>query len=187
VIGKVERNPSSYEVELSLVQTATFATERRVDRATASDVNELIAVVERGAAKLFELDAPPPAAVAPVGPVAEASATGATASAAVAHAAALGATGPASTSPLADAGAPEPVERTPVQSYVGFGAAGLAVVAFSAAVIAGSVANSPPTGATRKERQDDLERRNDYAVAANIAFATGGVLSAVAVVAFVWE
>jgi hypothetical protein len=187
VIGNVERAAKSYEVELSLVDTRTFSTERRAGAATAGDVNELIAAVQRGAAKLFELDAPPLADRTPLGPVAAPSGVGAPASAPVAQTAALGATHSSASMALADAVAPLPAERTPVPTYIGFGAAGLAVVAFSAAVIAGVVAKSPPNDETRKAYEEDLERRKDYAAAANIAFATGGVLSAIAVVAFVWE
>ena len=51
----------------------------------------------------------------------------------------------------------------------------------------GCIASSPPSGDTRKAQQEDLERRQDYAVAANVAFVAGGVFSAVAVVAFVWH
>ena len=90
---------------------------------------------------------------------------------------------------------PEPAARarseappsSSIAPYVGFTAAGLAVVAFSTAAIAGSIASSPPSGDTRKAQQEDLERRQDYAVAANVAFVAGGVFSAVAVVAFVWH
>jgi hypothetical protein len=171
VIGKVERAATGYEVELSLVYTATSSTERRTERAAAGDVNELIAVVQLGAEKLFELDAPPGSDPPPIAPVP----------------AAPSATRHSSDVALADAGAPQPAERSPVPTYIGFGAAGLAVVAFSAAVIAGSLAKSPPSDESRKEAQDDLARHHDYAVAANIAFVAGGVLSAVAVVAFVWE
>jgi hypothetical protein len=181
VIGKVERAATGYEVELSLVYTATSSTERRTERAAAGDVNELIAVVQLGAEKLFELDAPPGSDPPPIAPVPAAP------SATVAQTAALGSTRHSSDVALADAGAPQPAERSPVPTYIGFGAAGLAVVAFSAAVIAGSLAKSPPSDESRKEAQDDLARHHDYAVAANIAFVAGGVLSAVAVVAFVWE
>ena len=180
VIGKVERAAASYEVELSLVDTATFSTERSTERATAGDVNELIAVVQRGAEKLFELDAPRLSDPPPITPVPAAP------SATIAQTVALGSTGPSATT-LSDAGAPEPAEQSLVPTYVGIGAAGLAVVAFSAAVIAGGLAKSPRSDESRKAYQDDLAQRHDYAVAANIAFAAGGVLSAVAVVAFVWE
>jgi hypothetical protein len=45
----------------------------------------------------------------------------------------------------------------------------------------------PPSGDTRKLRQDDIGRRENYAVAANVALAAGGVFSAIAIVAFVWH
>jgi hypothetical protein len=181
------RKVETASIQLSLVDTRTGSTERRAEAATASDVNDLIAAVQRGAAKLFELDAPPLADPPPIGPVAAPSGVGTPASAPVAETAALGATHSSASMALADAGVPLPAERTPVPTYIGFGAAGLAVVAFSAAVIAGVVAKSPPNDETRKEYEEDLERRKDYAAAANVAFAAGGVLSAIAVVAFVWE
>jgi hypothetical protein len=185
VIGKVERAPTSFEVTLSLVDTETFSTERQSESAPARDVNELIAIVQRSAAKLFDHDASPPIDAAHIAAGAKAPGTGAATSATIGRSAAD--PRPSAAVAVADASPAEPDEKPPVSTYLGFGAAGLAVVAFSAAVIAGSVAKSPPSGETRKERQEDLERRNDYAVAANIAFAAGGVLSAVAVVAFVWE
>jgi eukaryotic-like serine/threonine-protein kinase len=43
------------------------------------------------------------------------------------------------------------------------------------------------SGHTRKLRQEDIERRENYAVAANVALAAGGVFSAIAIVAFLWH
>lgn len=60
------------------------------------------------------------------------------------------------------------------------------MISFAGGAIAGSIATAPPSGDTRKERQVDLERREGYVTAANVLFVSGGVLSAVAVVAFVW-
>ena len=87
----------------------------------------------------------------------------------------------------ADRAAPPLSSGPSVAPYVGFVAAGLAVVAFSTAAVAGSVANAPPSGDTRKLRQEDIERRENYAVAANVTLAAGGVFSAVAIVAFLWH
>lgn len=75
-------------------------------------------------------------------------------------------------------------DRYELARPIGRGSTG---TAWELGIIAGSVAKSPLSGETRKERQVDWERREDYAVAANLAFVAGGVLSAVAIVAFVWE
>ena len=180
VIGKVRRPAQSFELDLALYDTQTSAVEKSAERAIASDVSELIVAVQTKAAELFprEAEATPPGAI-PAPPAPQTSLT----AAALAANASLA---PARTN-VTDPGSTPPPEQTSWSKVVGFTAAGAAIVAFSAAVIAGSVATSPPSGETRKEQQDDLARRHDYAAAANVAFVAGGVLSAVAVVAFVWE
>lgn len=181
VIGRVERRGQGYALELSLVDTRTHTTERRSTRATPETLDALIAAVEAGVAELFEL-APGTAGATPRGAAPVAGAV----------------TPKLVTPPYETAGivltVPEPSDRakspppsSSVAPYVGFMATGLAVVAFSTAAVAGSVANSPPNGNTRKLQQEDLARRQDYAVAANVAFVAGGVFSAVAIVAFVWH
>ncbi|HEX6272264.1 MAG TPA: hypothetical protein VFZ53_04470, partial [Polyangiaceae bacterium] len=75
-------------------------------------------------------------------------------------------------------------EETPFVTYAGFGAAGLAVIAFSTAAITGSIANGPPSGDTRQERKDDIARREKSATVANVALVAGGVFSVTAILCF---
>ena len=55
----------------------------------------------------------------------------------------------------------------------------LAAVAFSAAIVTGSLGEAAPTGSTRAETQNDLHRRSEYANTAN-GLLLAGSLSAVA-------
>jgi hypothetical protein len=183
VIGKVRRPARDFELDMALYDTQTSSVERSAERAIASDVSELIVAVQVEAAELFprEAKSAPPDAT-PTPPALRTSPTGA----AFASNATFARAPPLGTN-ATDSGAPPPPEQTSWSDLVGFTAAGAAIVAFSAAVIAGSIATSPPSGETRKEQQDDLARRHDYATAANVAFVAGGAFSAVAVVAFVWE
>jgi len=77
-------------------------------------------------------------------------------------------------------------ERPTWPLYFGFGAAGLAVVSYSAVAVTGSVATGQPAGRTRAEAQADLERRKDYALAANGLFVVGTALAVAAVATLLW-
>jgi hypothetical protein len=72
-----------------------------------------------------------------------------------------------------------------VLPYVAYGTAALAVVAFSAAAVTGTIGAARPTGASRAEVQADVERREGYASVANGLLVTGGVLAGVSIVTFV--
>jgi len=185
VVGRVERRGDGYELELSLVDTKTRTTERRTTRA-AANLDALIAAVEDGVAELFGLDDATPNGTAPAPPPLTPSPASSGTQAIVPP--------PREPSSMrftvpdpADRAKAQPSPGSSVAPYVGFVATGLAVVAFSTAAVAGSVASSPPSGDTRKLRQEDIERRQNYAVAANVALAAGGVFSATAIVAFVWH
>jgi hypothetical protein len=64
--------------------------------------------------------------------------------------------------------------------------AALAVVAFSAAAVAGSLARATPVGAMRAEAQRDLRQREAYATLTNYLLIGGTLLATTAVFTFVW-
>jgi hypothetical protein len=70
---------------------------------------------------------------------------------------------------------------------VGYAVAALAVASLTGAAITGAVATGTPVGNTRSEAQRDLERRKDFAIAANGLWVAGGVLGALSAIAFVWK
>ena len=70
--------------------------------------------------------------------------------------------------------------------YLGATALGLAVVAFSAAAVAGNTAEAPLLGTTREEMQSDLQRREGYASLSNGLLAAGVALSLTAATLFAW-
>jgi hypothetical protein len=181
ILGRVLRVGSDYELALALVRTESSEIERRSSREGAADVAALIVATQTAAGELM---APaPPAPPAPLLPPAPPRALAPPL--AVPEASVSRAVPPA---PLADL-PPAPAPRgksTSISTIVGFTAAGLAVVSFSAAAVQASAASSPPGGVTRKQRQEDLEHRKEQAKMANVLFVSGGVLSAVAIVSFVW-
>ena len=64
-------------------------------------------------------------------------------------------------------------------TWVGYGAATLAVAAFSGAVVTGVIGEGFPQGADRASAMQDLARRENYATAANWLWTTGAVLTGV--------
>jgi hypothetical protein len=171
MIGNVRREGPNFELELILVRTKTSLAEGKKHAEVPADLSRLIEAVQAAAIELIhptDTSAPEaPPTLTPGAPPPE------------------GATSSTSTSPLHPSD-DRKASKTPWQTYVGFGAAGLAVVAFSAAVITGSIATAPSSASTRQQAQDDIERKEKYATAANVSFVAGGVFSAVAVVSFVW-
>ena len=166
VIGKVTRGDAAYDLELSLVQTETFETQRKRQQTTPAELGALIAAVQTAAAELVAPNAPPTDETpgrAPNSPP-PAAAGIETATAGAPPLSALDPTSAKSSAP-SDVQSAEP----PWQMYAGFGAAGLAVVSFSplAAVMA-NASHSPPAGDTRAERQADIEHRRNQAKAANV-------------------
>ncbi len=174
VIGTVRRDGPRFELDLALVHTKTSLAERKARAEVPADLPRLIEAVQAAAIELIH----PP----------EQSGSGATPM--------MLTTMPVVPPPTEAnrAGSPQTLQlkderepkKTPWKTYVGFGAAGLAVIAFSAGVITGSMASEPPSGSTRGEAKADLERKENYAKAANVSFVAGGVFSAVAVVSFAW-
>jgi hypothetical protein len=171
VIGSVRREGPNFEVELVLVHTKTALAEGKAHAEVPADLPQLIEAVQAGAMELIHPSDTGTGAAAPV-------------------AGNPGALPPQDATVPAKALEPVPDERTSKKTawttYAGFGAAGLAIVAFSAAVITGSIASEPPSGSTRQQAQEDLERKQNYATAANVSLAVGGVFSAVAIVSFAW-
>ncbi|HEX6766645.1 MAG TPA: hypothetical protein VF103_14225 [Polyangiaceae bacterium] len=169
VIGSVRREGPNFEVDLVLVHTKTALAEGKTHAEVPADLPRLIEAVQTAAIELIQ-----PTDATPSEPVS----------------AAAGPPAPQNATVPAKALEPVPDERTSKKTawktYAGFGAAGLAIVAFSAAVITGSIASEPPSGSTRQQAQEDLERKQNYATAANVSLAVGGVFSAVAIVSFAW-
>jgi hypothetical protein len=166
VIGDVRREGDHFRLELALVDGKTGTPETRLSRESSLDLDQLISAVQIG---VFELV--PDAEVAPR--------PGAPAAAA---------------SPPPSRATPRGTEDVPrekksgggsVLPYVAYGTAALAVVAFSAAAVTGTIGAARPTGASRAEVQADVERREGYASVANGLLVTGGVLAGVSIVTFV--
>jgi len=170
VIGDVRHEGDHFRVDLALVDGKTGAPEARLSR-EAADLDQLISAVQSG---VFELV---PDADVDAGPASVPRAQ--------------------SPPPARPAASPRPVdtpEREKKQArsfmpYIAYGTAALAVVAFSAAAVTGTLSTARPTGNGRAEVQEDLERRKDYASLANGLFVTGGVLAGASAVAFIvpWE
>jgi hypothetical protein len=74
----------------------------------------------------------------------------------------------------------------PAKAIVAYATAAAAVLAFSAAIVAGSIAGRAPQGATRGEAQADLERRQDFATATNGLLVGGSALTVAAGATFLW-
>jgi hypothetical protein len=179
VIGNVERREDVYVVRLSLVDTTSGHVSKSAHAEAPAELSRLIATLQSSAVDLMvEPSARPPApesgeapAVVPAAPAL-----------APVHEAAGRSQPPRPSPPPAQGDRVS--SGTPPATYAGFGAAGLAIVAFSTAAITGSIANGPPSGDTRKERQDDIARRQQFATVANVALAAGGVFSVTAVLCF---
>jgi hypothetical protein len=173
VIGDVRREAEHFRLDLALVDGKTGTPEARLSRETPLHLDELIFAVQSG---VFELV--PDAEVAPA-PRAE----------------------------VARAESPPPTSRTvsrrtddapqrekksggrSVVPYIAYGSAALAVIAFSAAAVTGTIGAARPTGDSRAEVQEDVERRKGYASLANGLLVTGGVLAGVSAVTFIvsWD
>jgi len=170
VIGDVRREGDHYRLELALVVSQTGTPESRFSRDFPLDLDQLIAAVQQGVFELVphaEVNPPPLAlATSPLPPKP-------TESRAVVE---------------ADRRAQKPAGESFVP-YLAYGTAALAVVAFSAAAVTGTIGAARPVGNSRAEVQDDLERRRGYAAAANGLFVTGAVLTATSAVCFVvsWD
>jgi hypothetical protein len=181
VVGRLRRDSSSYELEFALLRTDTFATEQKSCAVVPGDLGTLIASVQTNVAALVkpsaQLDEPRAPASTP--------APSPTAPVAVAPIPAAPPAAPARRPP-ADAAVSPPREGSRWLKYVGFAAAGLSVVAFSAAAVNASAANAPPQGSTRAARQADIDSRADQAHAANAFLVSGGVLAGAAIVSFAW-
>jgi hypothetical protein len=172
VVGSVRRihdtrlEGDTFHLELALVRADDTERRSEIARDVPAAVPRLIAAVQDGLDELFS----PSAAVAPV----------------------PSATPVPIRSPAAEQSQtlhslpPRPGAGTSPAAYLGYGAGALAAVAFSAAVVTGSLAEAAPMGSTRAEMQQDLERRNDFAAAANGLYVAGALLSTAAIATLVW-
>lgn len=188
VVAKVARHDAGFDLDLALLDTGSGTPRVERKERVAGTVTELIRALQARTLELFTAAAGEPSPPRDAVPQREPAASGAPQQpkpAAVRARATSAARRYDATAPRADARSPAE-EHTKPQTYVGLGAAGLAVLAFSAALTTGVIASAPPGGGTRAERQADLERRRDFASAANISALVGGALAATAVIAFIW-
>ena len=163
VTGTLHRQQEGFVLELSLIDPASGAVERRVERATKGWAAEsLIRVVQQALGDLFvPAPAPPPRIPSP-------------------PPASLGAT-----LVLENRTAESPPARRRWAPHLAYGSAGAALLSFAAAGIFGTLANADPSGNTRATAQHDLQLRETYATTANGLMIAGSVLGAVCVTAFV--
>ena len=167
VVGDIRREAERYRIELELVDAKAGTTKLRLSRDSSLDLTELIRAVQVGVFDLVRDDetertatTSAPAAVLPTAPR------------------------PIARDARTDRSSERKSAGKSIAPYVGYGSAALAVIAFSAAAVSGTIGSARPTGNTRQEIQNDLERRENYARAANGLLVAGGVLSGVAVVSF---
>jgi hypothetical protein len=172
VIGDVRREEDHYRLDLALVDTRTGTPAARRSSGSPLDLDQLIAAVQAGVFEIVPSANVDPASPAPLARVEDPSPTWRTVPRD---------TGRASERNKKSGGSIVP--------YIAYSTAGLAVIAFSAAAVTGTLATARPTGAGRAEVQSDLERRKDYASLANGLFVTGGVLAGASAVTFIvsWE
>lgn len=177
VIGSVHRQATSYALGFALVEPRSARHLSEVSRTVPRELPALIAAVRDGVEALLSAgESAPVTSLLPRPPthVPDGSRpVGATLSAPS-----------ASTPPSAT------VETSRGPSFVsitGFGAAGLAVVAFSASAVLGVIADEPPSGTTRAQKEMDLSRRVRDADLANAFLLTGALLTTVAAAALIWH
>jgi len=163
VIAKVSPRSDGYLLDLALIDTRNGRSEARASTAVAPGFAQLVTALRASIDEVFaskrEEPRPLPAAV-PALPLADAT--------------------PASIAK--ETGASRSRRWLP---YAGGVSLGLAAVSFSAAAVTGTIATQEPTGSTRVAAQADLQRRGDYAIAANALLAVGTLFVAAAAAAFV--
>lgn len=170
IVGEVGQRDGSFVVDLTLVDLRTGAAEARSSEAVPADQTRLISAVRAGIDRLFAPKAAPPEpaplvlAAAPIPPAPAAPRVS------LRH----------DEDPPAD-------RRESLLPYLGLGAAGGAVVSFSAAAVTGSLATQSLAGASRAQMQMDLQRREGYATATNVLLGAGTVCAtAAAVLLYRW-
>jgi hypothetical protein len=174
VVGEVHRQEAGYLIQLALASSGTGAREADWSRQVPGDVQSLVGAIATGVRALFAAKAASPnGAAVPLtrAPVSLPARDGAPA---LHLEAAVPANRDSSRHGNARAG------------YLGVTALGLAVIAFSAAAVAGNTAEAPVIGTTRAEMQADLQRREGYASVANGLLAAGVALSLTAGTLFAW-
>lgn len=92
----------------------------------------------------------------------------------------------ASNGPQAVAYPRPPNEHSTFLPALGYASLALAAVAFSAAIVTGSLGEAAPSGSTRAEAQNDLGRRKDYTNTANQLLIAGSLSAVAGVGAFGW-
>jgi hypothetical protein len=172
LVGAVRRAGAGFAMRLSVVDTVTDTRDAEWSQEVRDDVASLVAAVGTGVRALFAAKLPaPPAAPRADLPNAVVPAP----SSAALHL--EGKPGDVHES----GGARRDNSRS---GYLGAAALALAVIAFSGAAVTGHTAEGPLLGSSRAEMQADLQRREDYATAANVLLVVGGALSVAAGVLF---
>lgn len=166
VVGDVRREAEHYRLDLALVDARIGASEARRSSESPLDLDQLIAAVQVGVLEIVpNAQRDSPLVIAPVA-------------------------NPPSKPPTEPRVFDEARQREAkagsgsIVPYIAYGTAALAVVAFSGAVVTGTLAKACPEGDTRAEVQEDVERRKDYAALSNGLLVTGVVLAGTAAVTF---
>jgi hypothetical protein len=175
LIGSVRRVEDGILIQLALADAHSGKAEAEWSRVVADDVPSLVSSVGTGVRSLFAATAPAQEALGPPpSPSLEALAPAVVPPALQLERKADG---------TLEAGHRRANARI---AYAGAGALALAVIAFSGAAVTGNAAEAPLLGNTRAEMQADLDRREDYASAANILLLTGSALSLASGVLLAW-
>jgi TolB-like protein len=173
VLGNVRRADDRWELTLELTNFHNARADARIVRSDLGGEQQLILAVQQGVTELFTAQAIQnpslPAAVRTntIPRYAEPKAQSVV---------------------LPHATGSHPNDRTTpgFVPHVAYGGGALGVLAFSLAAATGIVATGAPSGVTRSAAQADLERRKGYARITNALLVSGGVISAVSAVTFVW-
>jgi hypothetical protein len=182
VVGRVRAEGSGYVLNVAFVDLASGVALAAIPEKAVPSVGDLVVEVQIAVEELTATDhAPKPAAVGRAEPE---NAAGAAARPPPPPPPPVSRTVPAPPPPRP---VPAPNPSTPTSKYIGYAAAGLAVVALSAGVVMGAIGSAPPQGSTRAEKQADLTRREHLVTGANVLYATAAGAGVVAVVAFTWR
>lgn len=175
VIGSVRRRADSFALTLDLVHIGGAARGGQSTRTVPLDLAALIVAVREGVGALIQERELPPARLS-LTPRAPSDS---------------GHPPPPSALLLAPSNSTPPSEGArsgpSLAAIAGYSAAGLAVVAFSGSAVLGVMAEQPPSGETRAQKQMDLSRRMEDAERANALLLGGTLLTALAATALIWH
>jgi hypothetical protein len=172
ITGRVKASGAGFSLSLALTETATRRRVAEVPETNVPDRERLVAAVQSG---IDDLLRPRASVIRPTPPPVERPRAGGRPAAASLLA------GP----PADDVSSPGGGRRA--APSLAYGAGGLALVSIGAALVTGAIAVGVPEGDTRGERQADLDRRADYATAANALWISSAVFAAIAAGALAWH